>query len=95
MTNAFTLDKKVVLQAKGTGRDALNAPARAWANVLPGVGEMWASIKDLSGRQYVAGGGQQNPVQTEITIRRRAGVLPSMRILHGGFTYDIEAVLNG
>jgi SPP1 family predicted phage head-tail adaptor len=93
MTNAFALDKQVVLQTKTAGRDALNAPTTAWANVLPGDGKLWAWIKDISGRQYVAGGGTQNPVLTEIGIRRCAGVLPSMRILHGGFVYDIQEVL--
>jgi SPP1 family predicted phage head-tail adaptor len=93
MTNAFALDKQVVLQAKSADRDALNKPINAWVNVLPGDGWMWASVKDVTGRQYVGAGATQNPVQTEIYIRRRAGVLPSMRILHGGFVYDIEAVL--
>jgi SPP1 family predicted phage head-tail adaptor len=93
MSSAFALDKQVTLQAKSAERDALNKPINAWVNVLPGTGKMWAWIKDISGRQFVAAGGTQNPVQTEIGIRRRAGVLPSMRILHGGFAYDIEAVL--
>ncbi len=92
MTNAFTLDKKVRLQAKTGSRDALNAPVETWANVLPGDGTTWAWIKDLTGRQYVAAGGNKNEVQTEIGIRRRAGILPSMRVVHGGFAYDIDAV---
>lgn len=94
MTNAFALDKRVTLQARAVGRGALNGPPKAWANVLPGDGKLWACIKDLSGRQYVAAGGVQNPVMTEITIRRRAGVVSSMRILHAGFSYDIQAVLD-
>ncbi|QJE03048.1 phage head closure protein [Massilia forsythiae] len=93
MTQAFALDKRVTLQARSGTRDGLNAPARSWANVLGGDGKMWAWVRDITGRQYVAAGGTQNTVQTEIGIRRRAGVLPSMRVLHGGFTYDIQAVL--
>jgi len=85
------LDKRVMLQAKSEARDRLNKKIDAWVNV--GSGELWASVKDISGRQFVAAGGTQNQVQTEIVIRRRAGVLPSMRILHGVFAYDIEAVL--
>ena len=93
MMTSFTLDKQVTLQARSGGRDALNAPAKAWANVLPGDRKLWASVRDITGRQYVAAGGTQNSVQSEITIRRRVGVLPNMRILHGGFVYDIQAVL--
>jgi SPP1 family predicted phage head-tail adaptor len=96
MTNAFALDKRVLLQAKGAARDALNKPLKGadnWVNALPGDGKIWARITDITGRQYVAAGGNQNAVQTEILIRRRAGVLPSMRVLHGPVAYDIEAVL--
>jgi SPP1 family predicted phage head-tail adaptor len=95
MSNAFALDKKVTLQARAAGRSGLNAPVSTWANVLPGDGKSWARITDITGRQYVAAGGIQNPVQTEIALRRRAdlAVVPSMRVVHGGFAYDIEAVL--
>jgi SPP1 family predicted phage head-tail adaptor len=93
MTNSFALDKQVILQAKTGGRDALNAPTSTWADVLPGDGKTWAWIKDLTGRQYVAAGGNKNEVQTEIGIRRRAGVVPDMRVVHGGFAYEIDAVL--
>jgi SPP1 family predicted phage head-tail adaptor len=93
MTNAFALDKKVVLQVKSAARDALNKRIDAWVNVLAGDGTTWARIADVTGRQFVAAGGTQNAVQTEILIRHRAGVLPSMRVLHGATVYDIQAVL--
>lgn len=93
MTQAFVLDKRVTLQARRAGNDGLNGPSRAWDNFLAGDGKLWAWIKDVTGRQFVAAGGTQNTVQTEIGIRHRAGVLPSMRVLHGGFAYDIQAVL--
>lgn len=93
MATCFVLDKRVTLQSRAPARSGLNAPSRDWVNVLAGDGKLWAWVKDLSGRQYVAAGGTQNPVQTEIGIRRRDGVVPSMRVLHGGFVYDIEVVL--
>lgn len=93
MSNAFALDKRVALQVRSSARDALNKPVNAWINVLPGDGKVWARIQDISGRQYVAAGGKQNEVVTEITIRYRAGVTASMRVLHGVVIYDIEAVL--
>jgi SPP1 family predicted phage head-tail adaptor len=96
MTNAFALDKRVLLQAKGTARDALNKPIKSadnWVNVLPGDGKIWARITDITGRQYVAAGGTQNPVQTEILIRRRVGITASMRVVYAGVVYDIQAPL--
>jgi SPP1 family predicted phage head-tail adaptor len=71
----------------------LNKQVDQWVNVLPDNGKLWASVVDLSGRQFVAAGGKQNEIQTQIKIRRRAGVIPSMRVLCGGFIYDIQAVL--
>jgi SPP1 family predicted phage head-tail adaptor len=91
----FALDRRVTLQQKSTARDELNKPIDAWVNVLGGVGTSWARIRDISGRQFVAAGGKQNAVHTEITLRRRPDVrpLPSMRVLYGSVAYDIVAVL--
>jgi SPP1 family predicted phage head-tail adaptor len=93
MSTAFVLDKRVALQSRSGARTALNEPMGDWVNVVAGDGKTWARITDISGRQYVAAGGMQNSVQTEILIRHRAGVLPSMRVLHGEVAYDIQAVL--
>jgi SPP1 family predicted phage head-tail adaptor len=96
MTNAMALDKRVLLQVKGPALDGLGKRVKSadnWVNVLPADGKIWARISDMTGRQYVAAGGTQNAVQTEILIRHRAGVLPSMRVLYAGVPYDIQAVL--
>jgi SPP1 family predicted phage head-tail adaptor len=93
INDVFAIDKRVILQAKSAARDALNKQVNEWANVLPGDGAIWASIIDITGHQYLAAGGTQNAVQTQIKIRRRAGVVPSMRILHGTAVYDIKVVL--
>ena len=88
------IDKRVTLQRLAEGKDATGAPLAEWVNVVtPGDGKLWASIKDLTGRQYVAAGAGQNAVSTTIRIRKRAGVVAAMRVLHGGAVYDIEAVL--
>jgi SPP1 family predicted phage head-tail adaptor len=93
MSNAFALDRRVALQVRSDARDALNKRINTWINALPGDGKIWARIQDMSGRQYVAAGGKQNEVTTEITIRHRLGVTASMRVLHGDVAYDIEVVL--
>lgn len=93
VNDLFQLDKQVVLQVRSTVRDELNKQSQDWVNVLPGAGTMWAAITDLTGHQYVAAGGKQNPVQTQIKIRHRDGVTPSMRVVHGTVVYGIDAVL--
>jgi SPP1 family predicted phage head-tail adaptor len=87
--SAFELNKRVILQEKAAGVDATGAPLTQWATIA----DLWAGIRDLTGRQYVAAKAGQNAVTTTIRIRHRAGVTAAMRVMHAGIAYDIEAVL--
>jgi SPP1 family predicted phage head-tail adaptor len=86
-TNQF--NRKVTLQVPAAGQDAYGEPLTGWTNVVT----VWASIVDVTGREYLAAAATQNAVQTKITIRHRSGVLPAMRVVHGADVYSIEAVL--
>ena len=86
---AGRLNKRVTIQSPATGQDATGKPTTGWTDVAT----VWASIVDISGREYVAAGGLQNSAQTKITIRYRSGIVPSMRVVHGADTFNIEAVL--
>lgn len=86
---AGRLNKRITIQSPATGQDATGEPTTGWTDVAT-VG---ASIVDVSGREYVAAGGLQNSAQTKITIRYRAGIVPSMRVVHGSDAYNVEAVL--
>jgi SPP1 family predicted phage head-tail adaptor len=91
------LNKRVMLQRRVEGKDASGSIIQggAWVNVVTtGDGKVWARVRDMTGRQFVAAGGAQNAVSTEIRIRQRAGVAPKMRVLHAGEIYDIEAALD-
>jgi SPP1 family predicted phage head-tail adaptor len=90
MTFAVKLDKRVTIQSPSMGQDEYGQPLAGWAD----VGTVWASIRDVSGRQYVAAQATQNSVQTIITIRYQKEIAPGMRVSHGSDLYDIEAVLN-
>lgn len=70
------------------------------------LSEGWASVRDseepdlfpaeivpLSGREFVAAQKENAGVTTRITIRWRAGIRPSMRVVHGADVYNIRAVL--
>jgi SPP1 family predicted phage head-tail adaptor len=52
-----------------------------------------AEILSVSGREFFAAQEQQNGVNYKITIRYKAGILPKMRVNHGGTIYNIKAVL--
>jgi len=95
MTIAHRLNKRITLQHLVKGKTPTGAPTEAWENVIKtGDGTIWAGMRDLTGRQFVAAGGTQNEVQTEIEIRHRPGIVAAMRALHGADVYDIKAVLD-
>ena len=52
-----------------------------------------ASIAPLSGREFIAAQSVQAGVSTRITIRKRDGIIPANRIVHGNTIYNIISVL--
>jgi SPP1 family predicted phage head-tail adaptor len=92
--NPGELNKRVTLQRHVQSKDASGALVMVWVNVIPaGDGKLWARVRDMTGRQFVAASATQNSVTTEIRIRLRDGVHAKMRVLHRQEIYDIEAVL--
>lgn len=89
MSLSQRLNKRVTLQARAAGQSASGAPLTTWADVAT----VWASVDDVSGREFLAAGGTQNAVTTKIMIRDRAGVVATMRAKHGADIYSIESVL--
>lgn len=90
--NIGPLDKRITIEAPAAGQDAFGEPSTTWTTVAP----MWASLKDLTGREFLAAAAVQNAVQTKITIRypgNAVTILPGMRVVHGADVYNIEAVL--
>ena len=83
MSVAHRLNNRVLLQRLVQGKDPSGAPTEVWENVVAvGDGKIWAGIRDLTGRQYVAAGGTQNAVQTEIeTSLATAGAVAGGRQL--------------
>jgi SPP1 family predicted phage head-tail adaptor len=94
-TLSIRLNKRVVIQSRDTGQDAYGEPLNTWTNVFDTPdGKIAAEVKSMSGRQYFAANAAQNPVTTQITVRRYSqAILPAMRVVDGSDIYDIEAVL--
>lgn len=86
---AGKLNRRITIQNVGTTQDAIGEPVVSYTTFAT----VWASIEDLSGREFIAAGGTQNEAQTKIAIRYLAGVIPAMRVLHGATAYNIESVL--
>ena len=86
---AGKLNQRVTLQQATVTQDAAGELVPAWADFAT----VWASVVDISGREYVAAAAVQNTAQTKITIRYLVGITPAMRAVHGSDIYNIEAVL--
>jgi SPP1 family predicted phage head-tail adaptor len=85
------LRHRVTLQSEVTQRDpATGAAFNAWSDFATGVP---AEVVPLSGREFIAAGARQAEVAARATIRYQPGVLPTMRVLFDGATYEIVAVL--
>ncbi len=88
------MTKRVLVQQRVTGQDEYGAPVDAWENLIPlSDGKVWASVNDVSAREYIAAAATQNEVTTKIHIRRMTGILPSMRVVDGLDIYSIEGIL--
>lgn len=90
MSLGAKLKHRVMLQKPASGRDAYGQPLDGWEDVV----SVRASILDVSGREYMAAGATQNAAVTKVLIRKRGGVVPAMRAVHGEVVYNIEAVLD-
>ena len=82
---------KIKIQRRVEGQAPDGEPTDDWADVTPTM--VWADIRDVSGREYVAAGAEQATVITRIRIWRRDDVTAAMRVLHGAKVYDIKAAL--
>ena len=83
------LSTKVTIQQSVTGQDESGQPINKWVDVAT----VCANVTDISGREFIASAALQNTVQTKITIRYQAGIVPAMRVVHQASIYNIEAVL--
>lgn len=84
------LKHRIRIQAPADGQAPDGGSVPGWTDLAA----VWASIEDLTGREYQAAQATQNPVQTRIRIRYRPDIVSAMRVLYGANVYSIEAVLD-
>lgn len=86
---AGDLRHRVLIQQQVTTRDDDGVSHTTWADVAT----VWAAVEPLSAREFIQSGQTQVAVTARITIRYRAGLQASMRILHRGQVYNIAGLL--
>lgn len=81
----------ITLERQTEAQDGSGQQLEKWTPVTP---KIWAEVKDISGREFLAAQAGQSAVQTKIRIRYRPGIVASMRAVHGSTVYDIHAALD-
>jgi SPP1 family predicted phage head-tail adaptor len=82
---AGMLTQRITLQSRAAGQDLLGQASGAWTT----VGDVWARARPLRSRELFAAGQVQNVTDVEFTIRWRADVRTTWRVLWRGQPYDI------
>lgn len=89
MLRAGSLNSRIKLQAPGQTNDEIGQPVAGWTDVA----EVWANIRYLSGTETLKSDAPVSVARASIRIRRRAGLVANMRVLHGSTVFDVRAVL--
>lgn len=84
------MNSLIEIRQRDAGADAGGQPLKTFNTV---VASLWAEIRHPSGVEQVRAGAQVSVVQASIKVRRRDGITPGMRAVHGSAVYDIRAVL--
>lgn len=87
---AGKLRHRVTIQQLVGTRDVDGAVVPTWQNVKT----VWGAVEPLRGREFVEAAQLQEEITTRVRIRYRSGIVPAMRVLWGGFIYDIRAVVH-
>jgi SPP1 family predicted phage head-tail adaptor len=54
---------------------------------------VWAEVRPLSAREFIAAAASQSKVTATVKIRYLADIKPSMRVVDGADIYQVEGVL--
>lgn len=86
---AGLLNRKITIQALGSGVDAIGQPIESWSTFA----QPWANIRFLNGVESVKGDAEVSVSKASIRIRYRQDITEAMRVVYNGITYQIKAVL--
>lgn len=87
---AGLLRHRVTIQSKTVTRNTIGEDVVTWGTHA----SLWASVTPLRGTEYVSLRQQGSDLTTRIRTRYVAGVIPSMRVLHGTDAYEIQEVFS-
>jgi SPP1 family predicted phage head-tail adaptor len=87
---AGSLRHRVTIQQATVTRDAIGGEVKTWE----AVADRWASVEPLTGREFFSAQQEGAQLSARIRLRYLAGIVPTMRVVHGSAVYDVKAVVN-
>jgi SPP1 family predicted phage head-tail adaptor len=87
--DAGQLRHRVTIEDLSVTQDNIGIITESWQEVAT----VWAEIRPMSGREFIAANAIQAGVTTKITIRHMDGINAKMRVRHKDTLYNIKAVL--
>ena len=82
---AGRLDRRLTIQSRTLARNARGDESASWSNTAT----VWASRRDVSGREFFSSSEIRADISTVFRIRHRDGVSVLDRVIEDGLTYDI------
>lgn len=86
---AGKLNHRVRLESLQTSQDVSGDTVETWTH----EGDVWANVSPVSGKEFIASAATQSKIVARITVRYRADIQATWRILFRGRYYNIEGVL--
>lgn len=84
------LRHRVEIQRKEVQTDELLQQTEVWATYAT----VWASVRPIKGREYIAVKQVNAEISVVITMRYVSGITPEMRVLFGSRVFEIVSVIN-
>lgn len=89
MIAAGNFNRLVRIQRKTSGENGLGEPSQTWEDFAV----VWAHIRALNGKEYLAGAHETSKAFVSIRLRYRDDITAAMRVVYRDAIYNIEAVL--
>lgn len=83
-----TLDRRITIRSIVRTTSATGAVVESWLDLAT----VWASRRDVRGRELVLSGAERAVVERIYRIRHRPDVTPAMRVVDGSEEQEIVAV---
>ncbi|MGV6989651.1 phage head closure protein [Testudinibacter sp. P80/BLE/0925] len=84
------LRHRITLQQQISTLNSYGSAITDWEDVAT----VWAEIKPLSGREYFAAEQVQSEITTQIWLRYRPDIQPTMRVKWGDRTFEVVSAIN-